>query len=143
MTGNARQLDKRIGSKFLSAGIGYGGSCFPKDVTALKQLAGNSGYHFQLLNAVIEVNDNPSIEFGIEDQYLGLELYHLIMEDILRRRREWFDRMQDAYAVLWWVPAGDIPTVEEGKERLEHLQQHGPTPFAFTFRRSFPPPETA
>jgi UDPglucose 6-dehydrogenase len=50
-------LDNRIGPKFLQAGIGFGGSCFPKDVTALKQLAGNSGYHFQLLNAVIEVNE--------------------------------------------------------------------------------------
>ena len=50
-------LDDRIGPKFLQAGIGFGGSCFPKDVTALKQLAGNSGYHFQLLNAVIEVNE--------------------------------------------------------------------------------------
>ena len=50
-------LDSRIGRSFLQAGIGYGGSCFPKDVSALKQLAGNSGYHFQLLNAVIEVNE--------------------------------------------------------------------------------------
>ncbi len=50
-------LDDRIGAKFLQAGIGFGGSCFPKDVDALKQLAGNSGYHFQLLTAVIEVND--------------------------------------------------------------------------------------
>jgi UDPglucose 6-dehydrogenase len=50
-------LDERIGPKFLNAGIGFGGSCFPKDVTALKQLAGNSGYHFQLLNSVIEVNE--------------------------------------------------------------------------------------
>ena len=50
-------LDERIGPKFLQAGIGYGGSCFPKDVSALKQLAGNSGYHFQLLTAVIEVNE--------------------------------------------------------------------------------------
>src|SRR3954469_8838295 len=50
-------LDSRIGSSFLRAGIGYGGSCFPKDVSALKQLAGNSGYHFQLLTAVIEVNE--------------------------------------------------------------------------------------
>ncbi len=49
-------LDHRIGPHFLQAGIGYGGSCFPKDVQALKQLAGNSGYHFQLLNAVLEVN---------------------------------------------------------------------------------------
>jgi UDPglucose 6-dehydrogenase len=50
-------LDERIGPQFLRAGIGYGGSCFPKDVSALKQLAGNSGYHFQLLTAVIEVNE--------------------------------------------------------------------------------------
>jgi UDPglucose 6-dehydrogenase len=50
-------LDQRIGSSFLRAGIGYGGSCFPKDVSALKMLAGNSGYHFQLLTAVIEVNE--------------------------------------------------------------------------------------
>jgi UDPglucose 6-dehydrogenase len=50
-------LDARIGPQFLRAGIGYGGSCFPKDVSALKQLAGNTGYHFQLLTAVIEVNE--------------------------------------------------------------------------------------
>ena len=50
-------LDERIGSSFLRAGIGYGGTCFPKDVTALKMLAGNTGYHFQLLTAVIEVNE--------------------------------------------------------------------------------------
>jgi UDPglucose 6-dehydrogenase len=50
-------LDHRLGRHFLRAGIGYGGSCFPKDVSFLKLLAGNSGYHFQLLNAVIEVND--------------------------------------------------------------------------------------
>jgi UDPglucose 6-dehydrogenase len=50
-------LDQRIGPSFLRAGIGYGGSCFPKDVSALKMLAGNTGYHFQLLGAVIEVNE--------------------------------------------------------------------------------------
>jgi len=50
-------LDRRIGPSFLRAGIGFGGSCFPKDSLALKQLAANSGYSFQLLNAVIEVNE--------------------------------------------------------------------------------------
>src|SRR5947209_15732715 len=50
-------LDHRIGSHFLKPGIGFGGSCFPKDVSALKQLAGNSGYHFQLLTAVLQVNE--------------------------------------------------------------------------------------
>jgi UDPglucose 6-dehydrogenase len=50
-------LDQRIGPSFLRAGIGWGGSCFPKDTISLKQLAGNTGYHFQLLTAVIEVNE--------------------------------------------------------------------------------------
>jgi UDPglucose 6-dehydrogenase len=50
-------LDHRLGPHFLKAGIGFGGSCFPKDVTALKQLAGNSGYQFMLLQAVWEVNE--------------------------------------------------------------------------------------
>jgi UDPglucose 6-dehydrogenase len=50
-------LDKRIGSSYLHPGVGFGGSCFPKDISFLKLLAGNSGYHFQLLNSVIEVNE--------------------------------------------------------------------------------------
>ncbi|MGH3019847.1 MAG: UDP-glucose dehydrogenase family protein [Gaiellaceae bacterium] len=50
-------LDHRLGPHFMRAGIGYGGSCFPKDASALKQIAANSGYHFQLLTAVIEVNE--------------------------------------------------------------------------------------
>jgi UDPglucose 6-dehydrogenase len=68
-------LDHRIGPHFLQAGIGYGGSCFPKDVSALKQLAGNSGYHFQLLNAVIEVNELQKRRvIGKLKRHLGDEL---------------------------------------------------------------------
>src|SRR6201991_2871070 len=65
-------LDDRIGPKFLQAGIGFGGSCFPKDVDALKQLAGNSGYHFQLLTSVIEVNELQKRRvIGKLHKYLG------------------------------------------------------------------------
>jgi UDPglucose 6-dehydrogenase len=65
-------LDHRIGTHFLKPGIGFGGSCFPKDVSALKQLAGNSGYHFQLLNAVIEVNELQKRRvIGKLHKYLG------------------------------------------------------------------------
>jgi UDPglucose 6-dehydrogenase len=68
-------LDRRIGPHFLQAGIGYGGSCFPKDVSALKQIAGNSGYHFQLLNAVIEVNELQKRKvIGKLKRHLGDEL---------------------------------------------------------------------
>jgi hypothetical protein len=57
----------------------------------------------------------------------------------MRRRREWAERMPEAYVVLWWIPAGDIPSVEEAKGRLDHLREHGPTPTAFTFKRRFSP----
>jgi hypothetical protein len=59
--------------------------------------------------------------------------------DYLRRRREWFERMAAPTMVLWWVPEGHVPTMEEAKARLEHLERHGPTPTAFTFRQPYPP----
>jgi Domain of unknown function (DUF3291) len=58
----------------------------------------------------------------------------------LRRRREWFDRYDSAYVALWWVAAGDIPTLEEGMKRLSILERDGPTRAAFTFTRRFAPP---
>jgi hypothetical protein len=60
---------------------------------------------------------------------------------VMRRRREWAERMEEAYLVLWWIPAGAIPTIDEAKERLEHLRDHGPTPLAFTFKKRFAPDE--
>lgn len=58
---------------------------------------------------------------------------------VMRRRREWFERMTDAYVALWWVPAGHIPTLAEAEERLAHLRRRGPTARAFTFKQPFPP----
>ncbi len=63
--------------------------------------------------------------------------------DVLRRRREWFEKMTEAYMALWWIPAGSIPTVEEAKRRLELLEARGPSPEAFTFREPFPPPDSS
>ena len=60
---------------------------------------------------------------------------------VMRRRREWAERMEEAYLVLWWIPAGATPGIDEAKERLEHLRAHGPTPLAFTFKRRFSPDE--
>jgi Domain of unknown function (DUF3291) len=62
---------------------------------------------------------------------------------VMRRRREWAERMLQPYAVLWWLPAGAIPTLDEAKQRLEHLREHGPTPQAFTFKKRFSPDEAA
>ncbi|MEV8512908.1 DUF3291 domain-containing protein [Dactylosporangium sp. NPDC051484] len=58
--------------------------------------------------------------------------------DILRRRREWFRPFGDAFAVVWWVPEGHVPTLGEAEERLDLLRREGPTPRAFTFRDPFP-----
>jgi hypothetical protein len=61
--------------------------------------------------------------------------------DFLRRRREWLDRDGiGAHLALWWVPAGHIPDEHEGAQRLAHLERHGPTSHAFTFRQLMPPP---
>ncbi len=59
--------------------------------------------------------------------------------EVLRQRREWFERLATAHLVLWWVPAGHRPTVEEALDRLERLRRDGPTPAAFTFRTPFEP----
>jgi hypothetical protein len=58
---------------------------------------------------------------------------------LLRRRHEWFSRMETVYAALWWAPAGHRPSIDEATKRLAHLEAHGPAPFAFTFKRPFPP----
>lgn len=58
---------------------------------------------------------------------------------VLRRRREWFEQLATSHLVLWWVPAGHIPTVTEALERLDLLRGSGPTPAAFTFRTPFEP----
>jgi hypothetical protein len=58
---------------------------------------------------------------------------------VLRDRREWFEKLATAHLVLWWVPAGHIPSVEEALDRLGRLRHEGPTPAAFTFRTPFEP----
>ena len=60
--------------------------------------------------------------------------------EIMRRRQEWFERMPEAYLVLWWVREGHRPAIPEAIARLELLRDHGPTAEAFTFRHAFPPP---
>ncbi|MEV6393399.1 DUF3291 domain-containing protein [Streptomyces sp. NPDC051907] len=60
--------------------------------------------------------------------------------ELLKRRHEWFERVQEVMTTLWWVRAGHRPTVAEAEERLRHVRAHGPTDHAFTLRTSFPPP---
>jgi hypothetical protein len=82
---------------------------------------------------IVNLSVWASIEALREFVYSGLH------RDFLRRRHEWFERAVEPIMVLWWVPAGTIPTVEEALARLERLRADGPTPDAFTLRSSFPP----
>ncbi|MFB7368337.1 DUF3291 domain-containing protein [Streptomyces sp. NPDC056222] len=63
--------------------------------------------------------------------------------EVMRRRREWFARHVEAHMVLWWVPAGHLPTVGEALERLADLRAHGPSPRAFTFTSAYTAAEAA
>jgi len=62
--------------------------------------------------------------------------------EVFRQRRDWFEHVKDPMVVLWWIPAGTVPTVTEACERLDHLRANGPTPYAFTFKQRFPAPES-
>jgi hypothetical protein len=66
--------------------------------------------------------------------------YHSDHVEVYRKRRNWFEHVVWAYLALVWIRAGHIPSVEEGEERLRHLDAHGPTPHAFTFKKRFPAP---
>ncbi len=70
-------------------------------------------------------------------------VYKTSHQGFMARRREWFHKPDGPYQALWWIPAGKLPTIEDGKDRLEMLREHGPTPDAFTFKRSFPAPVDA
>ncbi len=69
-------------------------------------------------------------------------VYRSAHNEVLRMRQEWFTKLDRLFVALWWVPVGHIPSIDEAKKRLAHLQEHGPTEFAFTFKIVFPPNET-
>lgn len=72
-------------------------------------------------------------------EQLRAYVYRSAHSQVMRQRREWFEKFEGMYLALWWVEAGHIPTIAEAKQRLEYLQEHGETPHAFTFRRTFAP----
>jgi hypothetical protein len=67
-------------------------------------------------------------------------VYNTQHRDVFARRAEWFERLAEQYLALWWVPAGEVPAVADGEQRVTHLRENGPTPFAFTFKAQFPAP---
>ena len=71
---------------------------------------------------------------------LGAFVYSDVHRRVLRRRREWFEQITEAYTALWWIRRGTTPATAEAEDRVRYLRAHGPTPRAFTLRSHFPPP---
>lgn len=98
-----------------------------------------------------EDGDATGIDFFGSDQIVNLsvwdsieKLHHYVYRtahvEILSRKKEWFQKMGEAHMVLWWVPAGHIPSIEEASHKLNMLRESGPTSEAFTFKKAFPAP---
>lgn len=92
----------------------------------------------------IQVSDDPYllINMSVWESIEALFefTYKTAHTGVMSQRREWFTRPDKPHMAHWWVPAGTLPSEEEGMERLTHLREHGPTPHAFTFKATFPPP---
>lgn len=99
-----------------------------------------------------EDGDATGIDYFGADQIANLTvwesveaLHHYVYRtahvEIMRRKREWFHNLAEAHMVLWWVPAGHIPSIEEAAARLQTLRNQGPTATAFSFKKAFPAPD--
>lgn len=86
----------------------------------------------------------PGLLFNLSVWESVEALHHYVYQSdhlkMMQKRREWFGEMETPNYVLWWIPAGQLPTLEEGKQRISYLTNQGPSPAAFTFKQSFPPP---
>jgi hypothetical protein len=107
----------------------------PGFVWRLQESGGNATYLRPYADDRILVN--MSVWETVEA--LSHFVYRTAHVELLRQRQQWFEKFSGAYAALWWVPASHVPGIDEAKKRLAHLEAHGPTEFAFTFKTIFQP----
>lgn len=95
----------------------------------------------------IKVDDDPKFIVNMSVWETVEALFEFVYRSahtkVMVRRREWFEKPAEAFQVLWWVPAGHRPTIEEAMARLAHLRAHGPSAHAFGFKDRYPPPGEA
>ncbi|ORX78319.1 hypothetical protein K493DRAFT_412367, partial [Basidiobolus meristosporus CBS 931.73] len=126
MTGFVQQLDVINGVADASPGFVWRLQTEDGDATTIRV------YENELILVNLSVWESKEDLFNF--------VYRSDHKHVLKQRRQWFERWKGPYTVLWWVQRGHIPTPQEAKERLEYLDQHGESPHAFSFRKSFPPP---
>jgi hypothetical protein len=124
-------------------------SDFVANLDRINALAdGSPGFVWRLQT---EDGDATGIDYFGPDKIVNLSLwdsvealhnyiYRSAHVEIMRRKKEWFHRMGEAYMVLWWVPEGHLPTIEEAAQKLNSLRECGPSTEAFTFKKAFPAP---
>ena len=144
------------GSEYHLAQLNVGIIKYPKDspgmadfVNALDEinaLAENSdGFIWRLMDeegnamsfSVFDDETLPNMSVWRDRESLFNYVYKSAHTPFLARRKEWFQMPKEGTMVLWWIPAGHVPTLEEAAKRLNYLREHGPGPQAFTFKRAF------
>jgi hypothetical protein len=124
---------------------------FVADLDRINALAeGQPGFVWRLTgegNNATDIQPDPTnpllainLSVWTDPDSLAAFVYRTAHRDVMRRRAEWFEKME-LFMCLWWVPIGHQPTPREAIERLEILRQRGPSPDAFTFRQPFPAPD--
>ncbi|HEX9582782.1 MAG TPA: DUF3291 domain-containing protein [Gemmatimonadales bacterium] len=118
------------------------------DINALAEAAPGFVWRFQTEDGNATAlrpygDDRILVNFSVWTSVEALHafVYRTLHVEVMRQRRQWFEQMDQAFLVLWWVPAGHRPTVEEAVQRLEHLRQRGPSTYAFTFQQRFASPD--
>lgn len=121
-------------------------AAFSASLDQISELAdGSPGFVWRLKD---EAGDTTSLRPFGDEMLVNVSVWATIDElanfvyrsthaDVMKRRRDWFDRIADTYTVLWWIPSGHKPTIAEARERLAELRRCGPAPRAFPFRQSF------
>ncbi|HXZ03538.1 MAG TPA: DUF3291 domain-containing protein [Ktedonobacteraceae bacterium] len=124
---------------------------FVAELDAINALADNSpGFVWRLQTTEGNATDirpyeddlilvNLSLWESLAD--LSTFVYRSRHRQVLQKRQKWFQRFNGPYVALWWAPSGHLPIVDEAKERLSYLRANGETPFAFSFKKPYPPPE--
>lgn len=107
------------------------------------RLQGESGNATDIAAFAQEVGDGVAVITNLSTwadvASLKAFVYGPLHTAVVRRRRQWFLPIREAYTTCWWVPSGQRPTADEAEERLALLREHGPTPLAFTLREPFVP----
>jgi hypothetical protein len=123
---------------------------FVADLDRINALAEQSpGYAWRLqtedgnATALSPLGENVIVNMSVWEDVASLNhyVYKTAHVEVMKRRKEWFEKMPEQFMVLWWVPRGQWPSVADAVARLEHLRAHGPSERAFTFRKAFAPPD--